>query len=321
MSVESGGEKFPAVSIVMPAYRTTEYICEALDSVLAQTFRDFEIIVVNDACPDTINLERVLAPYLSQVNYLKQAHGGPAVARNTGILAARAPLIALLDSDDAWEADYLEVQLAIIQASPEIDLLYPNATFFGDTPDAGRRYTDLFPSQGEVTLRSVLERRCWIFYGLLARREVLLRAGLYNPTLVNGEDLDLWLRVLNQGGRIAYHRKPLVRYRGRSGSITRDALSSSQQLISVLTKARHTLNLGDSDRCCLEGAIASQTAWLHHQIGRKAFFEGDMQTAYSNMAEANRHFRSVKGTIVLFLIRHAPRFLRWVADRRSQRGF
>jgi glycosyltransferase involved in cell wall biosynthesis len=320
MSIASGGESLPAVSVIVPAYRTTEYICETLDSVLAQTFRDFEIIVVNDGCPDTINLERVLAPYRSEITYLKLEHAGLAAARNAGIQAARASLIALLDSDDVWEADYLGFQVGMMRADPTTDVLYSNAVFFGDTPHAGLTYMDLFPSEGEVTVASVLDRRCCIYGCPIGRRETFLRAGLYNPGVRGAEDLDLWLRILNQGGKIAYHRKALTRYRGRAGSITRDELSSSQQLISMLTEARRTLNLGDSDRCCLDDAIARQTASLHRAIGRKAFFEGDVQTAYSNLAEANRYFHSVKGTLVLLLMRCAPRFLRWLADRRSQRG-
>jgi glycosyltransferase involved in cell wall biosynthesis len=312
----SGSEKTPAVSVVMPAYRTTEYISEALDSLLAQTFRDFEIIVVNDGCPDTINLERALAPYRRFITYLALEHGGPACARNAGVQVARAPLLAMLDSDDVWEPDYLEVQVAAMQADPSIDLLYPNATLFGDTPAAGRTYMDLFPSHGEVTLQSVLEQRCRIFYGLVARREAFLRAGLYNPAFVNGEDLDLYLRILNQGGRIAYHRRPLVRYRGRHGSITSKGVSASDGLLAVLRNAGRALALTDTERRCLAAAITREAAHQRHAVGRKAFFEGDLETAYSNLSEANRYFHNGKTAVILGLIRFAPGFLRWVAKRR-----
>src|SRR5262249_53899875 len=90
----------PAVSVIIPAYRVTQYIVGALDSVLAQTFTDYETIVINDGCPETAALERVLEPYRDRIIYFKQENRGPAAARNTGIRAARAPLIALLDADD-----------------------------------------------------------------------------------------------------------------------------------------------------------------------------------------------------------------------------
>ena len=87
----------------MPAYRVTEYIGAALDSVRAQTFTDYEIIVVNDGCPDTAALEQVLGPYLDRIVYLKQENRGLAGARNTAIHASRGRYLALLDADDLWE--------------------------------------------------------------------------------------------------------------------------------------------------------------------------------------------------------------------------
>jgi glycosyltransferase involved in cell wall biosynthesis len=93
-------EVSPAVSVVLPAYNVTRYIGEALDSVVRQTFKRFEIIVVNDGCPDSEALERVLKPYRSRIRYVRQAHTGIAGARNAAIREARAPLIVNLDPDD-----------------------------------------------------------------------------------------------------------------------------------------------------------------------------------------------------------------------------
>ena len=109
----------PQVSVIVPAYRVTAYIKEAVDSVLAQTFEDFEIIVVNDGCPDTEALERVLEPYRSRIAYLRlEQNAGMASARNAGILASKSRYIALLDADDLREPNYLEVQLRILEADP-----------------------------------------------------------------------------------------------------------------------------------------------------------------------------------------------------------
>src|SRR5208283_4207726 len=99
----------PQVSVIMPAYRVSAYIKDAVDSVLAQTFQDFELIVVNDGCPDTEALERVLGPYRSRIVYLKlEKNVGLASARNAGIQASHSPYIALLDADDIYEPNYLE---------------------------------------------------------------------------------------------------------------------------------------------------------------------------------------------------------------------
>jgi glycosyltransferase involved in cell wall biosynthesis len=102
------GARAPVVSIVVPAYNAAKYIGETLDSVLAQTFNEYEIIVVNDGSPDTAELERALAPYRSRIVYLTQENGGPGRARNTAIRAARGRYIALLDADDVSTENRLE---------------------------------------------------------------------------------------------------------------------------------------------------------------------------------------------------------------------
>ena len=130
------------------AYNVAPYIGAAVSSVLAQTYTDFELIVVNDGSPDTPALEAALAPYLDRIIYLTQENRGLSGARNTALRAARGAFVALLDSDDLWEPNYLAVQLAALESNPTLDVIYPNAIWFGDTILAGRRYMDEHPSRG-----------------------------------------------------------------------------------------------------------------------------------------------------------------------------
>src|SRR6266702_399564 len=113
------GEQFvnraPAVSVIIPAYNVARYIGETLESVLAQTFTDYEVIVVNDGSPDTEEFERAIEPYLSRIRYLKQENRGASVARNTGLQAAGGEFIAFLDADDLWLPNYLEAQMKFIR--------------------------------------------------------------------------------------------------------------------------------------------------------------------------------------------------------------
>jgi len=96
------------VSIIIPAYNVAPYIGETLDSVFAQTFADYEVIVINDGSPDTEDLERALARFIDRINYLKQENRGASVARNTGLHAARGQFIAFLDADDVWLPNSLD---------------------------------------------------------------------------------------------------------------------------------------------------------------------------------------------------------------------
>jgi len=140
----------PAVSVIMPAYNVSQFISEALESVFAQTFKDYEVIVVNDGSPDTDELLRALAPYRGRIRYIEQENRGVSAARNAAIRAARGHYVAHLDPDDLWEPGYLAAQLAEFARDPSIDVLYPDALIFGDAPEAGRRFMDWCPSSGEV---------------------------------------------------------------------------------------------------------------------------------------------------------------------------
>lgn len=311
----------PLVSIIIPAYNVAEFIGEALDSVLAQTFTDYELIVINDGSPDSEALERALAPYMSRIVYLKQENRGVSAARNTGITAARGPLIAFLDADDTWLPNYLEVQVARIQADPTIDVLYPNVIMFGGSSEAGEEFMTICPSSGEVTFERLLSQECNVSNCSIARRETIVRAGLFDESLRSVEDFDLWLRVVKEGGRIAYHRDVLARYRRRTGSLTADPISLSQHVIKVLEKVKRTMTLTPSERATVELHQQRFHALLNFHEGKRAFFLGDTAGAIDGLTEANRFFRNRKTAITLMMLRVAPRLLLRAYDLRDRLYF
>src|ERR1700730_10120521 len=120
-------EASPLVSVIIPAYNASNTIVRALDSVFAQTFVDFEVVVVNDGSPDTELLERALLPYMSRVRYLKQENKGPGGARTSGILQMRGKYAAFLDADDMWLPTHLSSQIGMLQANPSLDLVYADS--------------------------------------------------------------------------------------------------------------------------------------------------------------------------------------------------
>src|SRR5260370_26379421 len=117
----------PQVSIIIPSYKTATMIAGCLDSIFAQTFQDFETIVVNDGSPDTPELEKVLQPYLDRIVYIKQANKGAAGARKTAITRTRGEVLAFLDSDDSWMPNHLEAQMKQFETDPPLPLVYSNA--------------------------------------------------------------------------------------------------------------------------------------------------------------------------------------------------
>src|SRR5437870_2295504 len=131
----------PKISIIIPAYNATSYIGETLESAFAQTFIEYEVIVVNDGSPDTEAFERVLDPYGDRIRYLKQENRGASAARNTGLRAARGEFIAFLDADDLWLPNYLNEQMAFIREH-DVDLICADAIVFGDSSVDDKTYME-----------------------------------------------------------------------------------------------------------------------------------------------------------------------------------
>lgn len=309
----------PLVSVVIPAYNVAKFIGEALNSALAQSFKDYEVIVVNDGSPDTPELERTLAPYLPRIVYIKQENRGVSAARNAGIKAARGSLIAFLDGDDVWLPNYLEVQVKRIQADPSIDVLYPNVVMFGDSPaEDGEEFMTICPSDGEVTFERLVRQECNVSNCSIARKDTIVRAGMFDESFRSVEDFDLWLRVIKGGGRIAYHRDVLARYRRRQGSLTADPIWLSEHILAVLRKIKGREDLTPSERATVENRYEHFHALLRLHQGKHAFFSGDTAGAIKGLTEANRFFRNRKTSFTLMMLRVAPRLLLRAYDLRDR---
>lgn len=318
MQMETIQSKQPAVSIIMPAYRVSHYIPEALKSVFAQTFTDYELIVVNDGSPDTEQLEEALAPYRDRIIYIKQENRGCAAARNTAIRASSGKFIALLDGDDEWRPDYLSVQIANLEADPTLDMLYPDALIFGETKEAGKRFMQCFPSKGEVTLESLIRAKCNVMICATIRRDAIVRAGLFDEDLGSSEDFDLWLRILEQGGRIGYHRIILARYRRRPESLSANPIGMYRHVVMVLDRAEARGRLDPEALEALREERERYRAMLRLYQGKNAFFAGDIDAAIEDLRHANRFFRSFKLVAAMFLLRIAPNLLLQVYNLRQR---
>ena len=300
----------PAVSVIVPCYKVTEYIPETLDSLRAQTFRNFETIVINDGCPDTANLERALDPYRGEILYLRQENTGPAGARNRGIRVSRAPLIVPLDADDLLEPTYLEVQTGILRDHPEIDVLSSDGVFFGADAGswAGRRGMDMFPA-GEPTFQHILSGRCVIPNISTVRREALMRVGMYDSELTSAQDLDLWLRLAKAGAKFSGHRQPLFRYRIRIGNLSDDKIARATAAIRVYRKFLPAGTAADEDTRLIQGAIREQEAIIEFILGRKALYACRRDEALRRLTLANKVLNKKKLRAAILLLRVWPGLL------------
>jgi glycosyltransferase involved in cell wall biosynthesis len=310
----------PAVSVIIPAYRVCEYIAETLDSIAAQTFRDFETIVVNDGCPESDRLERILQPFRGSIVYLRKANGGLSSARNAGINVARAPLIALLDGDDAWFPNYLEVQVPQLVRRPDVDVLYPNGVYFGDRLLDGKELMDVTPSQGPVTFESLVLQRCSVTISVIARRDAVLRVGGFDERLQRVEDFDLWLRMLKAGSRIEYHRTPLLRYRRRPDSLSASGIAMREAALQVLDKVAAECSLSEQELRVLAEGRRRFTAELNYHRAKEALRVRDAEAAAENFKRVLAYRWSAKHAALVTGLKIAPRqtlaLAEWLSLRR-----
>ena len=300
----------PAVSVVMPAYDVAEYISEALESILAQTFHDYEIIVVNDGSTDTIELERVLEPYREHIVYLKQDNRGAAAARNTGLYVARGEFVAFLDADDSWLPEFLESQLAFIKSHGQCDMVYADALLFGETSLAGKTFMETTPSKGDVTFESLITSNCNVITsGVVARKQTILDAGLFDEDLLRAHDFDLWLRMVRNGARAGYQRKVLLNYRVRLDSLSGNAIQRVERELEAYDKIERHLELTPYERELIDSVVQRLKADLRVEHGKDKLARGEFDAAADDFRDAYRLRRHWKLPLVLMGLKLAPNFL------------
>jgi len=316
--VERSTQKPPTVTVVIPVYNAARYIGEALDSLQSQTFKDFEVIVVNDGSDDSEELERILKSHPLPLTYISQENKGVSAARNAAIRIGRGEFYAQLDADDQWVPDYLEVQLGILKDDPAVSLVYPNATIIGEGASSGLEFMKISPSEGEVNFESLVRQKCVVMTCVTARMSAIRDAGLFDETIRSCEDFDLWLRIVQRGGRIVYHRRPLVLYRRREGSLSSDRVWMTRNLLGVFEKCAATFQLTPAERELLAATIDEQRAMLNLFEGRHALHAGNTSAALASFEKANKHLRRAKLSAAIVLLRYVPSLVRWVFTVRER---
>lgn len=255
------------VSVVLPTYNRANYLVDAIESVLNQTYRQVELIVIDDGSTD--NTSEVVAPFLNdgRMRYVEQKNSGAASARNHGIALSAGRFVAFIDSDDVWEKDKLEIQLSIMNALPDVALVCSDfssrdregrvepshiKSYFSVFDDYDLSYLDVF---GHTLTECIsgLEKGLNVYWGkvyeamvfgnfiltstCLCRREVFNQVGVFNTKYETLEDYDLYLRMTRQF-EAAFVDKPLVRYRYSKNQLSGEAFYEKlcRNLIEIFEK-------------------------------------------------------------------------------------
>lgn len=277
----------PAVSVVIPAFNAGWCIRPAVDSVLAQTFTDFELIVVDDGSTD--DTAQILCSYGDALRVVSQPNGGMSCARNAGIRLARGRYIAFLDADDRWLAPKLERQVTLLDERS--DLAFCAATATLEDLDGEVLGTWACSATGTASVAEVFAAHALIAGGassVLARRELVQTLGGFDETLFGAEDTDLWIRLAARGG-FACIPETLVVVLKRPGSVSRNRQRMRAGALAMTRKNRHLLptdKQGGYWRALYAGTLCDYAKWAYRDGERKAAL-ADLARAFA-LAPLNR---------------------------------
>ncbi len=262
--------KTPLISVIVPAYKTRATIGETLDSVLAQTFEDYEIVVVDDGSPDDV-VEFVAGQY-PMVRLVRQENRGLAGARNAGIREARGEWVAFLDSDDVWLPDKLERQVELLR--PGTDVVYSDCWFWRDGERTERWSRQHGAAEGQIGHDLVTRRVMLPVLTVVVRRSVVLAAGGFDESLREVEDYDLWLRLAMAGARFGYVAEPTALYRLSAGQMSSNALRMAQTQLRVYQKLATSLGPGSPYAAEVRAEVKRFRLEVLHQRRRGAAARG-----------------------------------------------
>ena len=229
----------PAVSVVIPCYHQAEYLAGAVESVVAQTFRDWEIVIVDDGSTDAtaaVATDLIARHRPHRMRLVRQANQGLPGARNSGIAASLGRYILPLDADDMLMPQMLEKTAGLLDSDPATAIAYTDYLLFGSA--AGYVTTRTW-TMDELSFGNPLGNSS------LFRREVWLAVGGYNTNMRGGyEDWDFWIAAAERGFRARKIAEPLFRYRIKPSSMIVDALSIDGRLRRQIARNHPGLNTG-----------------------------------------------------------------------------
>ena len=301
----------PQVSVIIPTYNRADLLRQAIESVLAQTYRDFEIIVADDGSTD--QTADVVAQFGGAVTCISLPHRGlPAATRNGGLRAACGELIAFLDSDDLFFPHKLALQVAALETHSEVGMVYSNGRFFRDDPDQPTGHVqDGLPTPSGRIFADLLRGNMLAPPVVLIRRACLDRVGPFDeqPDFHVGEDFDLWLRIAAEFP-VLYVPGDVAAIRRHSQSISHDVAVLRSRALQVLAKMDQ---LYPQVMKQYPAARHEAYARTHGAVAAAELRQVHLGACLRHSLQAMMHTVQLPGLGL-------PVFTAWLARRRSRQG-
>lgn len=260
----------PKVSIIIPVYNGSLYLPQAIESVLAQTYSDYEIIVVDDG--STEDIPTTVEPYCSQITYIHQINSGVAVARNRGLEKANGEYIAFLDQDDYFLPQKLALQVELMQRQPDLSFVSSGWQIV-DCEGKGITAVEPWYGMNQLDLTGILIWKPVFLGAMLFRGSWLSQIGGFNSELQQTSDVELVMRLAATGGLGAWVEQVTVCYRQHQHNVSKNSLEQAQELQSVLDQFFYRPDLAPEIKR-LESPSRYQSlvwsAWRLHQTNLTA---------------------------------------------------
>lgn len=300
----------PRVSVVCIVYNSMTYLPATVASVLAQTFTDFELVIVDDGSSDNV-IEWVSALTDARIRLVSQANKGIPGARNTGIEHARGEFIAFLDGDDLWEPMKLEKQVACLALRPEVGFVHTAIRYIDAN---GHEVNQVLSVRGDGDVWRDLAVQNPVRCGStpLVRRKCFEDVGVFDPTLFFCDDWDMWIRI-SKRHHFAAINEPLTLYRQHGANMTKSYQAIMPNLQRVIERT-------------FEDVPADCTSLKKEAYGRaylfaawRALFADDLQMTRSLRNEAFSTYprlRFEKNSISLTLNLEKAQWLGHKTERR-----
>jgi glycosyltransferase involved in cell wall biosynthesis len=225
------------VSVVIPTYNRSKLLLEALDSVFQQTFKDYEVIIIDDGSTDETRSLLEQHALTRKFKYIYQENSGSSAARNNGVRHARHGLIAFLDSDDIWHPQKLEKQIKFLKDHPEADLVFSNADVVNEHGDFLWSY--ITPRERKIRPQAMFDellvRNFIPLDSFLVKKECLENIGLFDESMQDCEDYDLLLKIARSFSMFCLDES-LTKVRNTTGNKSSNSVSRYQNTIIIISK-------------------------------------------------------------------------------------
>ena len=266
----------PKISVIIPTYNRGQYITQALESVLNQTFHDYEIIVIDDGSTD--NTQEILKKFEGKIISLRQDNQGISNTRNRGINESHGAYITFLDSDDFWAPDKLEEQVKILDAYPKVGIVYARMPIINERGEkigmkpagvSGKNFKELLEVWGDIPTSTVM-----------TRRDCFEKAGLFESPLEPMEDIDMWIRIARFYDLYEIENKVLAYYRRHEEQITSKKTRVYNGLLRIYTKIYD--NYPEAPRNLMLKRIVEN----QYLLAKENYLEGHYKNAFTHALAA-----------------------------------